>query len=779
MSACPVCGAELPADSPQGLCPQCLLQCALSNSDQAAESPVHTTPHPASVSAPQPAALGAYFPQLEFLELLGQGGMGAVYKARQLKLDRLVAVKVLPAEWGRDPAFAERFGREARALARLNHPHIVAVHDFGDVDGLCYLVMEYVDGVNLRQLMDSGQLQPAGALKIISQVCDALQYAHEEGIVHRDIKPENILLDKRGRVKIADFGLAKLLGRPRAEFTLTGSRQVMGTLDYMAPEQRTRPQDVDHRADIYALGVVFYEMLTGELPLGRFDPPSHKAAVDGRIDEVVFRTLEREPEKRYQRISEVKTDMEAIANGAAKGFARPAEPPAGHLGLGIFVGKLRHRWQERFAPPAGQPDLGMVLMEVKGPAAGLIATAVVAFAFWAVMAVTAATEMRHPEPLILLVLPGLICLMVLMIIGAVKLTKFTAYELVLVTIILAMIPWSPAWVIGFPVGIWALKTLRRPRVQAAFLANLRRQHGLPDRPVAPPPRQPVKRPAPGPLRRHVGGFLKSMLSVFIPQSHTTGVATHAAKAHGEGESPSVVQAAILERLHREPAIPAAPVTPVPGVPRGRVTDLAPVAPCAWWRNPRRKFKLLVAAGILFLFLAMMGMVSAVRKSHYDYTTPAASVWQITPAEMSLLSDRADLVKRIRLKEKTDKVRQLLEETDHEYQALQAHHTTQLTNPDGRMEVIIYPFPKEAKGLEEQFRVELKKLLDEQLVRDVVRTLSVNGVLYPLAREQTTVEIYKLGRGGYHWTVSRHGRMLHNNGPQLPKAFERFGKPIED
>src|SRR5207237_7825332 len=149
---------------------------------------------PGPFEAPTPAELAGRFPQLEVLELIGQGGMGAVYKARQTKLDRIVALKVLPPEWGTDPAFAERFAREARALAKLNHPHIVAVHDFGEADGLFYLVMEYVDGVNLWQLLLDGQLPPEEALKIVPQICEALEYAHEEGIVHRDIKPENILL---------------------------------------------------------------------------------------------------------------------------------------------------------------------------------------------------------------------------------------------------------------------------------------------------------------------------------------------------------------------------------------------------------------------------------------------------------------------------------------------------------------------------------------------------------------------------------------------------------
>ena len=174
--------------------------------------------------------------------------------------------------------------------------------------------MEYVDGTNLRDVIRRGSLRPEEALALVPRICEALQYAHEEGIVHRDIKPENILVDRRGRVKIADFGLAKLRIPAQGDATLTGTQQVMGTPHYMAPEQWERPLTVDHRADIYSLGVVFYELLTGELPLGHFAPPSRKVRVDVRLDEVVLRALEKEPERRYQHAVEVKTDLDTIAD---------------------------------------------------------------------------------------------------------------------------------------------------------------------------------------------------------------------------------------------------------------------------------------------------------------------------------------------------------------------------------------------------------------------------------------------------------------------------------
>ena len=222
--------------------------------------------------------LAERFPELEILEPIGYGGMGCVYKARQKHLDRIVALKILPAELSQDPAFAERFAREARMLAKLSHPNIVTIHDFGQAQEFSYLVMEYVDGMNLREVLRTGGLEPEQSLAVLSALAGALDYAHGEGVVHRDIKPENILFDRRGHVKLADFGLAKLAYPSAVNPTLTLTRQAFGTPHYMAPEQWESPQEVDHRADIYALGVVGYEMLTGPVAGREIRCPFHASS---------------------------------------------------------------------------------------------------------------------------------------------------------------------------------------------------------------------------------------------------------------------------------------------------------------------------------------------------------------------------------------------------------------------------------------------------------------------------------------------------------------------
>jgi eukaryotic-like serine/threonine-protein kinase len=262
----------------------------------------------------EPSQLQGRIPGLEIQSLIGQGGMGAVYRAYQVDLDRAVAVKILPEELAGDPTFVERFRREARALARIDHPNIVRVFGSGVSDGLCYIVMELVEGVTLREAISQKTVDPAAALRIVPQICGALEFAHSSGVVHRDIKPENILLGEGGKVKVADFGLAKLSSMDPGNTALTLTGSPMGTLRYMAPEQFDGA-DVDHRTDIYALGVVFYELLTGRVPMGHFPPPSETPGVDPRIDAVVMRTLQREPSERYQAVSEVYSDISKIAMG--------------------------------------------------------------------------------------------------------------------------------------------------------------------------------------------------------------------------------------------------------------------------------------------------------------------------------------------------------------------------------------------------------------------------------------------------------------------------------
>jgi uncharacterized protein (TIGR03435 family) len=325
---CPSCGQPLAPNAPKGLCPECLMQGAFPTGTEAGSA--HEK-KPRFVP-PKIEELARHFPQLEILEFIGQGGMGAVYKARQKQLERVVALKILPPQAAGGPGFAERFTREARAPAQLNHPHIVTLYEFGQTDGLFYFLMEFVDGINLGQLLGTSRIAPKEAPAIVPQICDALQFAHERGIVHRDIKPENILVSKEGWVKIADFGVAKIVAQDRGETSaentssspsgeLTEAGSVLGTPQYMAPEQVAHPLEVDHRADIYSLGVVFYQMLTGELPTGKFEPPSKKVVIDVRLDAVVLRALEKNPELRYQQAGEVKTRVETIVATGSAGLA--------------------------------------------------------------------------------------------------------------------------------------------------------------------------------------------------------------------------------------------------------------------------------------------------------------------------------------------------------------------------------------------------------------------------------------------------------------------------
>ncbi len=465
---CPQCGAELPADAPQGLCPKCLMKLGLPTgaepnkadaSKPTSDVPASPTP-PGGFVPPEPAELAKQFPQLEIIELLGQGGMGAVYKARQKQLDRLVALKILPPQVAQTEAFAERFTREARSLARLSHPHIVMVHDFGHTEeGLYYFIMEFVEGTDLRRVIQAGELSAPEALAIVPQICEALQFAHEEGIVHRDIKPENILLDKKGRVKIADFGLAKLLDRPATVYTLTQAGQRMGTPHYMAPEQIEHPDQVDHRADIYSLGVVFYEMLTGELPLGRFPLPSKKVHVDVRLDEVVLKTLEKEPELRYQQASEVKSDVETISSSG-----QVAEPEG-----------------KAFSVIKGNGDIEAIRHRVWIPAVGLLIAGGID-CLGVVGAVVAAVVLLMQKGfsgqfITFQFLPGFAQLFIVaamaayaifVVLGAWNLMQLRSYRLATVGSILALFPFAPGAIIGVPMGIWALVLMAKEKVKAAF-----------------------------------------------------------------------------------------------------------------------------------------------------------------------------------------------------------------------------------------------------------------------------------------------------------------------
>ncbi len=313
---CPTCGSGL---EPSGNCNVCLLQLGISHSgdDKGQQN---------AAALPSLEELNAQFPQLEVTRLVGRGGMGAIYHARQTVLDRDVALKLIAKEVSSDTAFVERFEREAKTLAKLSHPNIVTIFDFGHTaDGTAYLILEFVDGINLREAISNGNVGADDALEVVSKICGALEYAHSKGVVHRDIKPENILLGEDGTLKVADFGIAKIVDDSVRAPTLTATRQVLGSLHYLAPEHLEAPDEVDHRVDLYALGVVFYELLTGQLPLGRYEPPSKlHGRADRGLDAIVLKTLSRKPQQRYQNAAELDSDIGDVVTSMKDHLVSPA-----------------------------------------------------------------------------------------------------------------------------------------------------------------------------------------------------------------------------------------------------------------------------------------------------------------------------------------------------------------------------------------------------------------------------------------------------------------------
>jgi serine/threonine protein kinase len=293
--------------------------------------------------------LGPY----EIQSVLGAGGMGEVYRARDSRLDRIVAVKVLPSSFAPDADRLQRFEREARSVAALSHPNILAVYDFGTHDTTPYMVTELLEGETMRERLQGGVISARKAVEIAIQVANGLAAAYDKGIIHRDLKPENIFLTKDGLVKILDFGLAKTARSASevnsivktltsADISLTEAGQVLGTAGYMSPEQ-VRGMVIDHRSDIFAFGAILFEMLTGQRAFRRDTAAETMAAIlkedlpeltemnrsiPPALDRIVRHCLEKNPDQRFQSARDLAFDLESLSPGSSSSVGKVAKPTA-------------------------------------------------------------------------------------------------------------------------------------------------------------------------------------------------------------------------------------------------------------------------------------------------------------------------------------------------------------------------------------------------------------------------------------------------------------------
>jgi serine/threonine protein kinase len=276
--------------------------------------------------APEVEELRQLFPAYELGDFIAKGGMGAVYSAQQKSLDRPVAIKILPKQFGADPQFRASFEAEAKAMAKLNHPNLIAVYDFGDADGMLYIIMELVEGKSLHHSSHGKSIEQAAAAGIISAICRGLDHAHQAGILHRDIKPGNILLDPNAVPKIGDFGLARPVGEAHNPEEI-----IWGTPGYTAPEVLESPHTVDQRADIFSVGVLFYELLTAQIPSTPWQQPSSLSICDPQFDTIIRRATHPSPGMRYANASEMADELDAVvkrlAGGAPNLFSAAGSPP--------------------------------------------------------------------------------------------------------------------------------------------------------------------------------------------------------------------------------------------------------------------------------------------------------------------------------------------------------------------------------------------------------------------------------------------------------------------
>lgn len=284
-----------------------------------------TQPQPPSQSLQE---LEHLFPGYTFDSFLERGGMGSVYKARQQCIDRPVAIKILHPELSQNETFRTAFQREAQSMARLNHRNLVTVYDFGESQGHLYIVMQYIEGQSLHQSCEGKALVAEEAAELIASVCRGIEHAHQHQILHRDIKPANILVDQHFQANIIDFGIAETVGTDFGDL-----KETFCTPDYAAPETAYQGCKLDARTDIFSIGVVFYELLTGRLPGSRLAttaPPSALIDCPPGYDDVVMRAIHPNPDQRYQRAEDLANAIDSLPWESAE---RRLTQPSSHQGL--------------------------------------------------------------------------------------------------------------------------------------------------------------------------------------------------------------------------------------------------------------------------------------------------------------------------------------------------------------------------------------------------------------------------------------------------------------